>query len=185
MSAQLDSSFILVPIITMIIVFFLFFVFMITRFRKFQPNQYVIHLRNGKEFSNSFGGSIWLLPLIDDYIVIPAYNLKTIIEVKDIYNTYERKYIKIVCNAIWKVTDFQKAFKELSWHQDAEHYAESVIKEVVDTTLREICGTLPFEKILNERVNLKTKVLDELTQLAEGWGIEFVLFDIKEIIKQQ
>ena len=57
-------------VVIIIIIAFLFLIFMATRYRKFKTNQFVIHLRNGKVKSAGLGGRLWLLPLIDEYIVI-------------------------------------------------------------------------------------------------------------------
>ncbi len=78
------------------IVFFLFVIFMATRYRKFKTNQFVIHLRNGKVKHAGLGGALWLLPLIDDFIVIPTTSLQTILEAHEQVVSKEYQDISIV-----------------------------------------------------------------------------------------
>ena len=88
-----------------VIIIFLFIVFMATRYRKFKTNQFVIHLRNGKVKHAGLGGSIWLLPLIDEYIVIPTTSIQTILEAHDQVVSKEYQNIEVVGMLIWKVVD--------------------------------------------------------------------------------
>ena len=101
-------------VITCVIILFLFIVFMATRYRKFKTNQFVIHLRNGKVRTAGLGGSLWLLPLIDEYIVIPTTSIQTILEAHDQVVSMEYQNIEVVGMLIWKVVDPERAFSAVS-----------------------------------------------------------------------
>ena len=108
-------------VITAIIIVFLFIIFLAARYRKFKTNQFVIHLRNGKVKHAGLGGSIFLLPLIDEYIVIPTTSIQTILEAHDQVVSKEYQNIEVVGMVIWKVIDPEKAFSAVSWNRRDEN----------------------------------------------------------------
>jgi len=126
------SPWIIGSIVTAIIIFFLFLIFMATRYRKFKTNQFVIHLRNGKVKSAGLGGSIWLLPLIDEYIVIPTTSIQTILEAHEQVVSMEYQNISIVGMLIWKVVDPEKAFSAVSWIPRDNHFVEKILKNAAE-----------------------------------------------------
>ena len=81
--------------VTVSIIGFLFIIFLAARYRKFKTNQFVIHLRNGKVKSAGLGGSLWLLPLIDEYIVIPTTSIQTLVEAHEQVVSKEYQNIEI------------------------------------------------------------------------------------------
>ncbi|HUT80784.1 MAG TPA: hypothetical protein VMZ29_06220, partial [Candidatus Bathyarchaeia archaeon] len=50
----------------------LFLIFLISRYRKFKTNEYVIRFRNGKIKSAGKGGRCFLMPIIDEVVIIPT-----------------------------------------------------------------------------------------------------------------
>ena len=99
-----------------------FMIFLAARYRKFKTNQFVIHLRKGKVKSAGLGGSLWLLPLIDEYVVIPTTSIQTILEAHDQVVSKEYQNIEVVGMIIWKVVDPEKAFSAVSWNARDENY---------------------------------------------------------------
>ena len=114
--------------VTCAIIAFLFIIFMAARYRKFKTNQFVIHLRNGKVKSAGLGGSLWLLPLIDEYVVIPTTSIQTILEAHDQVVSQEYQNIEFVGMIIWKVVDPEKAFSAVSWNFRNEKNLEKILK---------------------------------------------------------
>lgn len=72
MSFRLDWS-ILGPIV-IVITFssFFFIIFFASQYRKFDTNEFVIHLRNGKVWREGPGGHAVLMPLFDKVVIIPT-----------------------------------------------------------------------------------------------------------------
>jgi regulator of protease activity HflC (stomatin/prohibitin superfamily) len=168
-------------IVTSIIIFFLFVIFLATRYRKFKTNQFVIHLRNGKVRSAGLGGSIWLLPLIDEYIVIPTTSIQTILEAHEQVVSMEYQNISIVGMLIWKVIDPEKAFSAVSWVARDDHYVEKILKNAAEAIIRTTCANMPLEKIIRERREIIEHVSKELHELTVDWGVVIESIEIREV----
>jgi regulator of protease activity HflC (stomatin/prohibitin superfamily) len=168
--------------ITGVIIVFLFLVFMATRYRKFKTNQFVIHLRNGKVKHAGLGGSIWLLPLIDEYIVIPTTSIQTILEAHDQVVSKEYQNIEIVGMLIWKVIDPENAFSSVSWHPRDENYVEKILKGAAEAIIRTTCANMPLELIIRERREIIEHVSKDLHELTADWGVLIETFEILEVI---
>jgi len=168
--------------ITAVIIVFLFLVFMATRYRKFKTNQFVIHLRNGKVKHAGLGGSIWLLPLIDDYIVIPTTSIQTILEAHDQVVSMEYQNIEVVGMLIWKVVDPENAFSAVSWYPRDENYVEKILKGAAEAIIRTTCANMPLELIIRERREIIEHVSKDLHELTADWGVLIESFEILEVI---
>jgi regulator of protease activity HflC (stomatin/prohibitin superfamily) len=165
-----------------IIIFFLFVAFWATRFKKFKTNQFVIHLRWGKVRKAGLGGSLWLWPLIDEYIVIPTTSIQTILEAHEQVVSKEYQNIGIVGMVIWKVIDPEKAFSAVSWHPREENYVEKILKGAAEAIIRTTCANMPLEKIIRERREIIEHVSKDLHELTADWGVVVESFEILEVI---
>ncbi len=169
-------------VVTCAIILFLFIIFMAARYRKFKTNQFVIHLRNGKVKSAGLGGSLWLLPLIEEYIVIPTTSIQTILEAHDQVVSQEYQNIEFVGMIIWKVVDPEKAFSAVSWNLRDENYVEKILKGAAEAVMRTICANMPLELIIRERREMIDHVMKDLHELSADWGILIETFEILEVI---
>ena len=175
------SGWIVGLIIAGVIIFLMIVIFMVTRYRKFKTNQFVIHLRNGKVKHAGLGGSIWLLPLIDEYIVIPTTSLQTILEAHEQVVSMEYQNISIVGMLIWKVVDPEKAFSAVSWLERDDNYVEKILKNAAEAIIRTTCANMPLEKIIRERREIIELVSKELHELTAGWGVLIESIEIREV----
>ena len=168
--------------VTIGMVVFLFVVFLAARYRKFKTNQFVIHLRNGKVKHAGLGGSLFLLPLIDEYIVIPTTSIQTILEAHDQVVSMEYQNIEIVGMVIWKVIDPEKAFSAVSWNARDENYVEKLLKSAAEAIIRTTCANMPLELIIRERREIIEHVSKDLHELSADWGVVIETFEILEVI---
>ncbi len=168
--------------VTVGVVVFLFVIFLAARYRKFKTNQFVIHLRNGKVKHAGLGGSIFLLPLIDDYIVIPTTSIQTVVEAHEHIVSYEYQNIEIEGLLIWKVIDPEKAFSAVSWIMRDENYVEKILKGATEAIIRTTCANMPLEKIIRERREIIDPIEKDLHELTADWGIVIESLEIIEVI---
>ncbi|MFX0017482.1 MAG: SPFH domain-containing protein [Promethearchaeota archaeon] len=164
-----------------VVIFFLFIIFLATRYRKFKTNQFVIHLRNGKVKSAGLGGNIWLLPLIDEYIVIPTTSIQTTLEAHEQVVSMEYQNISVVGMLIWKVIDPEKAFSAISWVPRDDNYVEKILKNAAEAIIRTTCANMPIEKIIRERREIIEHVAKELHELTADWGLIIESIEIREV----
>ncbi|MHA2281745.1 MAG: SPFH domain-containing protein [Promethearchaeota archaeon] len=168
--------------VTIGIVVFLFIIFLAARYRKFKTNQFVIHLRNGKVKHAGLGGSLFLLPLIDEYIVIPTTSIQTLVEAHEQVVSHEYQNIEIEGLLIWKVIDPEKAFSAVSWNMRDENYVEKILKGAAEAIIRTTCANMPLEKIIRERREIIDHIEKDLHELTADWGIIIESLEIIEVI---
>ena len=168
--------------VTIGIIIFLFVIFLAARYRKFKTNQFVIHLRNGKVKHAGLGGSLFLLPLIDEYIVIPTTSIQTVVEAHEQVVSYEYQNIEIEGLLIWKVVDPEKAFSAVSWIMRDENYVEKILKGAAEAIIRTTCANMPLEKIIRERREIIDPIEKDLHELTADWGIVIESLEILEVI---
>ncbi len=160
---------------------FAFLVFLITRYRKFKTNQFVIHLRNGKVKHAGLGGSLWLLPLIDEFVIIPTTTIQTMLEASEKVVSQEYQDIAIVGMLYWKVIDPEKAFSAVSWFPHDNNYVEKILKTAAEAIIRTTCANMPIEKIIRERREIINIVSKDLHDLTSDWGIVIESLEIREV----
>lgn len=164
-----------------ILIFVLFVIFMATRYRKFKTNQFVIHLRHGKVKHAGLGGSLWLLPLIDEYIEIPTTSIQTILEAHEQVVSKEYQNISIYGMVIWKVIDPERAFSAVSWFPHDENYVEKILKNAAEAIIRTTCANMEIEMIIRERQEIINIVSKELHELTADWGLIIESIEIREV----
>jgi len=164
------------------IIVFLFVIFFASRYRKFKTNQFVIHLRSGKVKHAGLGGSLILLPLIDEYIVIPTTSIQTLVEAHEQVVSKEYQNIEIEGQLIWKVIDPEKAFSAVSWNMRDNNYVEKILKGAAEAIIRTTCANMPLEKIIRERREIIDHVEKDLHELTADWGIVIESLEIIEVI---
>ncbi len=168
--------------VTIGIIVFLFVIFIAARYRKFKTNQFVIHLRNGKVKHAGLGGSLFLLPLIDEYIVIPTTSIQTVVEAHEQVVSNEYQNIEIEGLLIWKVIDPEKAFSAVSWVMQDNNYVEKILKGATEAIIRTTCANMPIEKIIRERREIIDPIEKDLHELTADWGIVIESLEILEVI---
>ena len=168
-------------IVVIVITFFLILIFFATRYRKFKTNQFVIHLRNGKVKHAGLGGSLVLLPLVDEYIVIPTTSIQTILEAHEQVVSKEYQNISIVGMLIWKVIDPEKAFSAISFVIRDENYVEKILKNAAEAIIRTTCANMPIEMIISERRVIIKDISKELHELTADWGIVIESIEVREV----
>ncbi|MFW9999638.1 MAG: SPFH domain-containing protein [Candidatus Hodarchaeota archaeon] len=168
--------------VTIGIIIFLFVIFLAARYRKFKTNQFVIHLRNGKVKHAGLGGSLFLLPLIDEYIVIPTTSIQTVVEAHEQVVSSEYQNIEIEGLLIWKVVDPEKAFSAVSWNMRDDNYVEKILKGAAEAIIRTTCANMPLEKIIRERREIIDHIEKDLHELTSDWGIIIESLEIIEVI---
>ena len=173
------ANLIVASIISAIIVWLFFIIFMVSRYRKFKIDQFVIHLRHGKLKHVGLGGSLWLLPLIDEYIIIPRSMNQTELKIKIPIPLREHKRI-IKGNLIWKVIDPQKCYNELTWDVKDKNYAENILKKTANALIRNICDKMTHTQIIQERQKLNKLIGNSLQQKVSDWGINIELCEIQD-----
>lgn len=168
-------------IVTITVLFFFFLLFLLTRYRKFKTNEFVIFLRNGKVKRAGLGGRIFLLPLIDEVIVVPTTIQQTGLEAKEKVVSREYQNIAVTGFIFWQVTEPSAAFTSVSWDRRSSDYVENVIKNAAESIIRTTCANMALEEIIRERSKIIDAVISELHDLMANWGVTAHSVEIRDV----
>lgn len=168
-------------IVTITVLFFFFLLFLLTRYRKFKTNEFVIFLRNGKVKRAGLGGRIFLLPLIDEVIVVPTTIQQTGLEAKEKVVSREYQNIAVTGFIFWQVTEPSAAFTSVSWDKRSSDYVENVIKNAAESIIRTTCANMALEEIIRERSKIIDAVISELHDLMANWGVTAHSVEIRDV----
>ena len=159
----------------------LFLIFLISRYRKFKTNEYVIRFRNGKIKSAGKGGRTFLMPIIDEIVVIPTTTQQTFLEARE--KVLSREFQDIAVNAFvfWKVVKPDIAFTAVSWNEREPDYIETIIKNAAESIIRTTCANMPLESIIRERGEIISAVSNELHDLLADMGIVVISVEIRDV----
>ncbi|HUU79003.1 MAG TPA: SPFH domain-containing protein [candidate division Zixibacteria bacterium] len=159
----------------------LFLIFLISRYRKFKTNEYVIRFRNGKIKSAGKGGRTFLMPIIDEIVVIPTTTQQTFLEARE--KVLSREFQDIAVNAFvfWKVVKPEIAFTAVSWNDRDSDYIETIIKNAAESIIRTTCANMPLESIIRERGEIISAVSNELHDLLADMGIVVISVEIRDV----
>jgi regulator of protease activity HflC (stomatin/prohibitin superfamily) len=168
-------------IVTVTVLFFFFLLFLLGRYRKFKTNEFVIYLRNGKVKRAGLGGRLFLLPLIDEVIVIPTTIQQTSLEAKEKVVSREYQNIGVTGFVFWQVTEPSSAFTSVSWDKRSGDYVETVIKNAAESIIRTTCANMALEDIIRERSKIIDAVISELHDLMATWGVTAHSVEIRDV----
>ncbi len=159
----------------------LFLIFLISRYRKFKTNEYVIRFRNGKIKSAGKGGRCFLMPIIDEIVVIPTTTQQTFLEAKEKVLSREFQDVSVNAFVFWKVIKPDVAFTAVSWNVRETDYIETIIKNAAESIIRTTCANMPLEAIIRERNEIITAVSKELHDLLADMGIVVISVEIRDV----
>lgn len=168
-------------VVIIVVILFLFLIFLASRYRKFKTNQFIIHLRNGRVKSAGMGGNLFLLPLIDEYIVIPTTTVQSTLEAQEKVISKEYQDIAVVAMLYWKVINPELAFSAVSWDIRSDDYIETILRVAAEAVIRTTCANMPLERIVRERRVIIDAITKDLTELTKDWGIIIESIEIKEV----
>ena len=168
-------------IVTLTVLFFFFMLFLLSRYRKFKTNEFVIYLRNGKVKRAGLGGRLFMLPLIDEVIVIPTTIQQTSLEAKEKVVSREYQNIGVTGFVFWQVTEPSAAFTNVSWDKRSSDYVETVIKNAAESIIRTTMATMALEDIIRERSKIIDAVISELHDLMANWGVTAHSVEIRDV----
>ena len=168
-------------IVTLTVLFFFFMLFLLSRYRKFKTNEFVIYLRHGKVKRAGLGGRLFLLPLIDEVIVIPTTIQQTSLEAKEKVVSREYQNIGVTGFVFWQVTEPSAAFTNVSWDKRSSDYVETVIKNAAESIIRTTMATMALEDIIRERSKIIDAVISELHDLMANWGVTAHSVEIRDV----
>ena len=174
----MNPDFMVIYVIISIVVFFFVILFYFSRYRKFNTNVYVIHLRGGKIKAAGLGGRCFVIPFSDEIVLIPAQVQATDVEIPSVFSANQNE-TSLSAVVMWQVIKPDVANTMLSWVRTEPNFANRVMNELVTGSF--IDAALKIETDWRGTAwmpEYKKMVLDDLHGKIMDYGIALEAIEI-------
>lgn len=154
-----------------------------SRYRKFTNREFVLSFRNGKIRSEGYGGAYFVLPLIDELIVLSTTVQQLDVDVSTLI-TKENQDVKVNCLVVWRIENPRSAYSSIAGSQRKMNpVAEinKVLSNLVESIVRTTTAKLTLDQVLRERGMIIDAIMSELVSVVGPMGIKINTAEIRHV----
>jgi flotillin len=153
-----------------------------TRYRRFTNRDFVLSFRNGKLRSQGYGGGYFVLPFIDELVVLSTVIQTLEISAESKVITRENQSVIVNGLVIWRIEDPSKAYQSISGeHNGSIHEINMTLERLVESIIRTTVARLTLDEVLRERSLIIEAILSELLPVVEPMGIKINTAEIRHV----
>lgn len=142
-------------------------------FHVIEEHQKGVLFRLGKLVKVKQPGPSYTIPKLEQLMIVDMRLDTEDVPAQDVI-TKDNITIKVDAVINYRITDPSKVVIKLN------DYKESITK-LAQTTLRSACGQVELDELLSSRNSINEKIQIELNDIANTWGIEVPIIQIKHI----
>ncbi len=168
------------PVTDMAIIILLLIVawFAVSTWRRVRPTEKGLIERLGMYHKFAEGGLTFVLPFIDKIIKVNVTERMTPVEPQEII-TKDKVFLKVDAVIFYKIKPDEVSVKASEYN--VANFAAQ-IDTLARTVLRDIIGGMDMVDANTSRSQINEKLLEQLEQLTNSWGIHITRAEIKDII---
>lgn len=152
------------------------------RYEIFTNNQFVLFFRNGKLRNQGYGGGYFLLPFIDELIVLSTTIQNLEIDVAEKIITSENQDVKIDAFIVWRIEDPVLAYQSISGGgTGVMHALNKTLEDLVESIIRTTVASLTLDQVLRERGLIIEAIMEELLPVVSPMGIKINTAEIRHV----
>lgn len=153
-----------------------------TRYKKFTNREFVLRFRFGKLKNQGFGGGYFLLPLIDELIVLTTTVNNLEIDAGALI-TKENQDVRINGLVIWRIEDPVKAYQSIAGSQQKGVMGQinALLQQLVESIVRTTVAKLTLDQVLRERSLIIEAIMTELVTVVGPMGIKVNTAEIRHV----
>lgn len=145
------------------------------------PAEYLVLQRRGRLRFPGRGAAAWVVPGLDRAYLIPSTVQSAAFLADQI--TVENQGVEIGGFALWSVSDPARAIEAVDFTDPAtglERLGEQ-LRAVLEAAIRREVANLTLEQVLRQRAAMTDLLGDELSGIAERWGLAIVAVEIRSV----
>jgi hypothetical protein len=145
------------------------------------PAEYLVLQRRGRLRFPGRGAAAWVVPGLDRAYLIPSTVQSAAFLADQI--TVENQGVEIGGFALWSVTDPARAIEAVDFNDPAvglERLGEQ-LRAVLEAAIRREVANLTLEQVLRQRAAMIDLLGDELSAIAERWGLAIAAVEIRSV----
>ena len=153
-----------------------------SRYRIFTNRDFVLLFRRGKLVKQGYGGGHFIIPFIDEIIVLTTTIQTQAIQASEVI-TSENQDVVIKGFVVWRIEDPVKAYQSISGSQNTGVMNEinNTLSQLVESIIRTTVARLTLDQVLRERSLIIAAILEELLPVVGPLGIVINTAEIRHV----
>lgn len=153
-----------------------------TRYRVYTNREFVLQFRRGKLKNQGYGGGYFLLPVIDELIVLTTTVQTLEVDAGENIITKENQEVKVNGLVIWRIEDPVKAYQSISGGRTGVMSEINItLAKLVESIIRTTVARLSLDQVLRERGLIIEAIMEELFPVVEPMGIRINTAEIRHV----
>jgi flotillin len=153
-----------------------------SRYKKFTSREFVLRFRNGKLINRGYGGGYFLLPLIDELVILSTTVQNLEIKANELISA-ENQDIAVSGFVVWRIEDPESAYQSISGSQNLGVMTElnKILEDLTESIIRTTVATLTLDQVLRERSLIIEAIMTELVPVVAPMGIKINTAEIRHV----
>ncbi|MCY3412821.1 MAG: hypothetical protein INQ03_14380 [Candidatus Heimdallarchaeota archaeon] len=171
-------------------VFFLVLIMLVaiikSRYKKYTNRDFVLAFRNGKIRSEGYGGGYFVLPFIDELIVLSTTVQNLEVDAGEVI-TKENQDVRVNGFVVWRIESPREAYSSITGAGNVMLEINKVLSRLVESIVRTTVARLSLDQVLRERGLIIDAIMSELVSVVGPMGIKINTAEIRhvEVVDQQ
>ncbi|MHA1912055.1 MAG: SPFH domain-containing protein [Candidatus Kariarchaeaceae archaeon] len=166
-------------VISILFVILMLIIIFKNRYKIFTTNEFVLHFRSGKLKTASYGGGVFLLPIIDHIVVLSTAIQTVDISASEKVISKENQEIIVRGFIVWRITNPEMAFKAIG--TTAMTSISVTLEQIVEAVIRTAVANMTLEQILRERSIIIESIMSEVTPIVDSWGVSIETVEVRDV----
>ncbi len=154
-----------------------------TRYKVLDSSNFVLHFRRGKLKNKSYGGSFFLLPIFDKYVVLSTAIQQVEIHAQEKVITRENQPVIVNGLLVWRIIDPEAAYRAIGsqYGHNAMTSLNKILEQIVESIIRTTVAKLTIDEVLRERQIIVEAITKELFSVVSDWGISIETVEVVQV----
>lgn len=152
------------------------------RYKKFTNRDFVLRFRNGTLINEGYGGAYFMLPLIDELIVLSTTVQRLEVDTGEVI-TAENQDVVVKGFVVWRIEEPVKTYQSISGDSEYNVMTEinKTLVRLVESIIRTTVAQLSLDQVLRERSIIIEAIMSELVTVVGPMGIKINTVEIQHV----
>ncbi|MCY3412818.1 MAG: hypothetical protein INQ03_14365 [Candidatus Heimdallarchaeota archaeon] len=172
--------------ISIFLVFLMIVAIIKSRYKKYTNRDFVLAFRKGKIRTEGYGGAYFILPFIDELIVLSTTVQNLIVDAGEVI-TKENQDVRVNGFVVWRIESPREAYSSITGAGNVMNEINKVLSSLVESIVRTTVARLSLDQVLRERGLIIDAIMSELVSVVGPMGIKINTAEIRhvEVVDQQ
>ena len=154
-----------------------------SRYKIFTSREFVLYFRRGTLRTKGYGGGYFLLPIIDEIVILSTTVQKLEVDIAEKIITKENQDLRVSGFILYKIQEPEIAYQAISGSQDhgVLHELNKTLEDLVESIVRTTVASLTLDQVLRERALIIEAIMEDMLPVVNPMGIEISTAEIRHV----